>query len=613
MAELETDLIDERAALRCISCNAAGKECTCSTSPPTIEPVSANKDPWIGVVLENRYQIISLIDTGGMSRVYRAVHTTLQVVRAVKLIHRESAIGEHSLRRFEKEARAIGALSHPNLVACVDYGMAADGTPYVVMEFMEGRNIAQVLSSGERFEVIRAVSLFVQMCKGLHHAHKSLILHRDIKPGNIMLVSGEDGSEVAKILDFGIAKIHDATEAQKLTRTGEICGSPVYMSPEQGRGMDVDGRSDVYSLGCVMYEMLSGKPPFLGDNAIETIMKHINEKPGVIVGPDNKRISPGLEAVVMRCLEKEPDRRYKSLDDLRRDLELLQGGDSLMTLQVERALATQRWKRIHAISIVCLMVCFLAYSYWNISCGSESWRLDVEKANSFYYDLDAAERYLQIALNKLPANDVLERNRSAVYMSWARLYDARNRIPEARKYFEQSRSCIEKYSKENRGRGEITWLPLLADASEGFANCELLSHAVVEANVEAEKAVAARRLIVRIDQPQNVNTNRKLLAHSLQLLGQVQMSRNEFRNALKSLSEAEGIARLYPTEQLHLSTTLVQKAKVLLKLSSDKSEALSLMREARIIRLQALGQNTEHPDVRNLTSLIQMIESNSDK
>lgn len=592
--------------LRCAECKS--EPCICLNGREELDGVD-KADPWIGTVLDGRYEILALIDTGGMSRVYKARHTSLGVVRAVKVIYRETAIGERSLKRFEKEARMIGNLSHPNLVACVDYGTAPGGRPYVVMEFLEGRTISQLLKGGVIFDEARAVKIFVQVCKGLHYVHEASILHRDIKPGNLMLINGANNEELLKVLDFGIAKIQDTTEIQKLTRTGEICGSPVYMSPEQAKGLSVDERSDVYSFGCVMYEMLSGNPPLMGENAIETIMMHLNEKPAVICTPSKKRIAPGLEAVVMRCLEKEPHKRYKNLNELQHDLELLAGGDALMRLQVERALRAQRWKRIHTVCLVALMVTYGGVKFLDFTTGSESWRLDVERSHSFYYDLDAAERYLQHALNKLPDNDVIDRNRAAIFMCWARLYDTRGDLQDAEKYFEHAEKYLQLYVKRSGGRGELTWLPLMADVSDGLARCYRKSQRLSDAETQAVRAVSSRRKVLSLDQPTNRMTNQRELANSLEWLGAIELDFGKYKEALAALDESELILRSISKDLLHLSSTLELKGRVWLKCGNQVEKARNCLTEALKIRSRETHTDVTHSRITELEETLAALES----
>lgn len=581
----------------CSVCAGNGTECSCVKSSAT--------DPWIGKILDDRYEILSLIDSGGMSHVYRARHKSLNMVRAVKLLRKES-LRETSLRRFEKEAKAVSSLVHSNLVSCVDFGITSEGTPYVVMEYVDGLTLAQMLRSGVVFEPARIVELMLQVCSGLHFAHRASILHRDIKPSNIILVTEPDGKEAVKILDFGIAKIQDVSdESQKLTRTGEICGSPVYMSPEQGRGMQVDERTDVYSIGCVLFELLTGRPPFVGNNAIETIMMHISDTPKLGPMRDGKRVPAGLESVVLRCLEKDVDRRYRTVEELAKDLEAVLKGEFLVGLQISRALSNSRWNKIRLATIAVLMLGWAGYSVWFFYLA-ENWRADLTKADSLYYDVDSAEKYLLNALKHLPKDDQVERNRASIFMSWGRLCGSKNRIDEARQYFERSREAAEAYQRSSKGKGASTFLPLLADAYQGLAACDLAKGNFERAEIEARNAVEVRKRSLDVSWI-NRMVDARLLARSYGLLGDVQTSMEKNDAALKSYAAAESIEKSYEQEQLHLSTTLEKEGIVYAK-TGRKDKALDLYKRAMDIRKSVLVHSLNHPAIMELQARMDALE-----
>ncbi|MBY0547095.1 MAG: protein kinase [Candidatus Obscuribacterales bacterium] len=583
----------------CSQCGGAGAgaECKCAKS--------CVADPWIGTVLDDRYEILSLIDSGGMSHVYRARHKSLNIVRAVKVLRKDS-LSETSLRRFEKEAKTVSSLVHSNLVGCVDFGVTREGAPYVVMEYVDGLTLSQMLRSGVVFEPARIVELMLQVCRGLHFAHRASIFHRDIKPSNLILVRDSDGNETIKILDFGIAKIQDVSEeSQKLTRTGEICGSPVYMSPEQGRGMAVDERTDVYSMGCVMFELLTGNPPFVGNNAIETIMMHINCPPELGVMRDGKRVPVGLESVVLRCLEKEVDMRYRTVEELARDLESIQKGESLVGLQISRALSNSRLNRIRFATVVVLMLGWAGYSVWS-SYFAENWRADLTKADSLYYDVDSAEKYLLNALKHLPKDDQIERNRAAIFMSWGRLCGSKNRIDQAKQYFEKSREAAEAYQRSSKGRGASTYLPLLADAYQGLAACDLAKGNLKQAEIEAKEAVLVRQRSFNVSLV-NRMLDARLLARSYVVLGDVQAGMEKNDAALESYAAAEQIEKGYDQEQLHLSTTLEKEGIVYAKIGK-KEKARDLYKRAMNIRKSVLGESLNHPAIMELQARLDALE-----
>ncbi len=211
-----------------------------------------------GQLFNGRYQVIERLAAGGMGVVYKAREIMLNRVVAIKMLQMNNAT-EVSVRRFQQEAQALAGLNHPNLVKVFALGVTDFGQPFMVMEFLDGIGLDALVRDNGRLPVERALSIFDQVCCGLEYVHDFGILHRDLKPSNIMLSGAE---QKVKLVDFGIAKIMDKTATKALTQTGEVFGSPLYMSPEQARGMPTDARSDIYSLGCVMYELLSGVPPF---------------------------------------------------------------------------------------------------------------------------------------------------------------------------------------------------------------------------------------------------------------------------------------------------------------------------------------------------------------
>jgi serine/threonine protein kinase/tetratricopeptide (TPR) repeat protein len=292
-----------------------------STEPPE----SAQAAEEIKADLGDRYEAIEIIGQGGMGTVYRARDKVLGKEFAVKVLRDELAVDESAIKRFEQEATAASDLTHVNMLAVYGHGRTATGSPYIVMDLLEGESLAQVLKKEHRLASSRILNIAIQICDALAHAHMKGLIHRDLKPSNIMLIE----NDMIKVLDFGIAKLMPSAnrETQNLTQTGELFGSPSYMSPEQCLGCNQDARSDIYSLGCMMYEMLTGKPPFDGKNPIQTVVRHINEEPP---SPSKSRlqakIPAGLESVIMRCLEKSADERYQSMDQLKSDLQLVASG-----------------------------------------------------------------------------------------------------------------------------------------------------------------------------------------------------------------------------------------------------------------------------------------------
>ena len=278
------------------------------------------KDLLVGATLGNRYWVLSVIGKGGMSVVYKAKARDTGRIVAVKTLRTQGLTDEMLVKRFQREAELLSRLNHPRIVNLHAYGTSNRGQPYFVMDFLQGQNLTEVLKQERQLAPERFQDIFVQVCAAIEHAHKHNAIHRDIKPGNIMLTRQGRTSDYVKIVDFGIAMITE--EAQRLTRMGEVWGSPIYMSPEQCMGANVDLRSDIYSLGVVMYESLTGKVPFLGRNYADTMSKQISEPPTPMkeVRPDLD-IPASMEKIVMKALAKMPEDRYQSLTQMRKDLE----------------------------------------------------------------------------------------------------------------------------------------------------------------------------------------------------------------------------------------------------------------------------------------------------
>ena len=266
----------------------------------------------IGIILNDRYEIEELIGTGGMADVYRARDNLLGRTVAVKVLHAQYAKDPVFIQRFRQEAQSAGNLNQPNVVNVYDWGIEGD-TYYLVMEYVEGRDLKDVILSGGPLLPERAVEITLSICAALEAAHAQGIIHRDIKPQNIFITSDNQ----VKVMDFGIARSAGGTA---MTQTGTIMGTAQYISPEQAQGQTADQRSDLYSLGVVLYEMLTGKPPFDGDNPVSIAYKHVREDPlpPSMINPD---ISPELEAVVMKALSKNPENRYQNVVEMQADLE----------------------------------------------------------------------------------------------------------------------------------------------------------------------------------------------------------------------------------------------------------------------------------------------------
>ncbi len=294
------------------------------------EKVNSDSEPAMPAMviesIEERWEIVGSLGVGGMSAVYKARHRVTGKVSAIKVLLPEHKLRSQSLKRFEVEAKAISALDHAHIVHLSDCGTTADGHLFIVMDFADGMSLAELLTQEVKLAPDRALKIFQQIADALAHAHRRGIIHRDLKPSNIMLVKGQDFPDFVKVVDFGIAKVvhpdPETGESLSATVTGEVFGSPLYMSPEQYRGKQLDNRSDIYSMGCLMYEAMTGNPPFIGENPLDTLYKHVTEEPKSFSFPgSNDAQSKQLEQLIFTCLAKDPSARYESMDALKADLD----------------------------------------------------------------------------------------------------------------------------------------------------------------------------------------------------------------------------------------------------------------------------------------------------
>jgi eukaryotic-like serine/threonine-protein kinase len=278
-------------------------------------------DPLLGRILNERFKILEALGSGGMGRVYKAIQAPLDRPVALKVLNPQYGQEKDPgfQRRFFFEASVTAKLRHPNTVTVIDYGKTEDGIFFIAMEYLEGQTLSQLLTQVGPLPWPRALNIAQQIARSLREAHKIGLIHRDLKPANVMILNQETDHDVVKVLDFGLVKSFMPDSGQfpadvSLTQAGVILGSPQYMAPEQARNIS-DPRSDVYSLGVVLYQILLGRPPFHADQGIDIIVKHINEPPPAFaaVWPDHA-IPPEVEALVMKCLAKRPADRFDSMD-----------------------------------------------------------------------------------------------------------------------------------------------------------------------------------------------------------------------------------------------------------------------------------------------------------
>lgn len=304
------------------------------------------EDLLLGAIIEDRFIITEKLGQGGMSTVYVGKHKQIDLKVAIKVLHSTLKSDENpqavqeSIERFRREAGIINRLNHENVIHTLSFGILSsiiklddegkpyedtkleEPKPYLVLELLEGKALDTILKEQTRL-TLRTASLIIEATgRALSAAHDIAVVHRDIKPGNVMIVSKKESATGVKVLDFGISKMlqnpDEESRQQSLTATGVVFGSPLYMSPEQCMGQELDHRTDIYSLGCMFYELLTGQPPFSGKNPLHTFAMHIYEKPK---SPNfylkkEDQIPPEAETLILKCMEKDPEERYQTIGEL---------------------------------------------------------------------------------------------------------------------------------------------------------------------------------------------------------------------------------------------------------------------------------------------------------
>ncbi len=285
--------------------------------PGAPEPGAPPKDPLVGQLVAGRFLVTEPIGAGGVGKVYKALQVDLDRPVAIKVLRQEAAADRDQTLRFHREARTASKLNHPGCVTMYDFGEWKNRL-YLAMEFIDGRTLAEIIKKEYPLATDLVVDLLAQVCDALDAAHRLGLLHRDLKPENILVRQDASGHQQVKLVDFGLAVIQDTPVSERLTQDGSIFGTPAFMSPEQCRGMTLDARSDIYSLGCILYEMLAGTPPFEAENPIDLMTQQIFSEPP----PPSSRamgsfVHARLETLAMKALAKDPADRPQSALDFR--------------------------------------------------------------------------------------------------------------------------------------------------------------------------------------------------------------------------------------------------------------------------------------------------------
>ncbi len=285
----------------------------CPTDGTALVRLSEPKDPLLGRELDGRFTLKKRIGAGGMGAVYLAWQHSVGREVAVKVIHPKHNTDREAAKRFLRESKLASRLQHPNTVTVLDFNQTEDGFLYLVMELLNGRQLSEVLQQEGRFSTQRLAKVAIQLCDALEAAHNLSIVHRDLKPGNIIILDGPPGRDFVKVLDFGLARSLGNDDSSKLTRTGEVVGTPHYLPPEAALGNPMDTRGDIYSLGVIFYELVAGRLPFEAEGRRAMMIKHVYEDPI----PLPLDVPEAVSNLIMKMLEKDPDQRPRSVVELR--------------------------------------------------------------------------------------------------------------------------------------------------------------------------------------------------------------------------------------------------------------------------------------------------------
>jgi serine/threonine protein kinase len=348
-------------------------------------------------IFDKNYQILRLLGEGGMGSVYLAKDLILERLVAVKLLHSSRNSSADKLARFERESKVLSTLQHPNIVSLYKFGIC-DGLAYIVTEYLDGQTLGTLIARND-VTVFDCISIAIQVCAAMQCAHDAGTIHRDLKPENIMIVN-EPSPKTAKVIDFGLARFLSAEEHQQLTGTNTILGSALYMSPEQCQQQTCDQRSDIYSLGCILYEAIAGVPHLVASSRIEMMHKQVSQEPARLISRADEKLPPGLAGVVAKALQKKPEERYQSMSEFCRDLE---------TVRDERGSDVRLNPKAGAkgaiITVLVLLLLLLPTAV-----GFSVWKKDKNEHENFQADLNSIRNlnFKNLAKRKVVAARALD-------------------------------------------------------------------------------------------------------------------------------------------------------------------------------------------------------------
>lgn len=526
----------------------------------------------------DQYEIIKTI--GGSGTVLQAKQRLVDRIVAIKCLSESVIYDETSLKRFQREAQIASSLDHPNIAKVYSFGITSDKGPYLVMEYLEGKTLTDMLKESGRLSLEVFRHIFIQVCRALEYAHDKGIIHRDIKPGNIMLVSKDGTAEQlqVKLLDFGIAKrIDDQSKTAGLTQTGIAVGTPLYMSPEQCCGNNYDRRSDIYSLGCVMYEALCGTPPFTGENPATVMLKQLNDAaPEFIKVDSNLRLPPSLIRLIYQCLSKLPESRPQSAREVADKIAeaCLENPEKVRHSSHSRKIFARNWFRILIAVLAISGLSMAALSALSISQKElqkrkiakqrkeieKSWaRIDdlLEKANqdldksNFALAKECFQKTLQYIQN-LPTDQKESKRASIVLFSAYRgLAKVASGLGEPPQKFLDSMLLAIEFAKKAYGTGDelvprtiYDLATNLADSRSFLPQAEKLAKEVIdlrETNLRNFSKQLGSDEIAMLEHRGDLCILQSRYGAAFSLLGYIEMNQGKDREALKNLQKSFAI------------------------------------------------------------------------